>query len=290
MHGHVLLRSGDITAAIAAFEAANRAELAYLKSEDIPAPYEWHHEHNLDLLGSSYRYVGQMGKAERELKQAFDLPSSLAVQLFNKRAWPEFLIARGRFDEALAAANVLIAHPAAFVRAVGHVAAGHAMLAAGRLQSAADEANLALRETHSSPATQNLVGPAIQGLQGEFFLRTGAREKGRAMLRELAGTIRALPGPDNWLQTLFTLESIARAARQSGDWEFSEWAARQMIAHDPMYAGSHYALALTAEQAGNVSLARTEFALAGRYWSRADPALSELSRIRASLAAPARIR
>ena len=61
----------------------------------IPAEYDWHDEHNLDLLGSSYQYLGQMAKAERELKAAFDLPSSLIVQMYNKRAWPEFLIASG---------------------------------------------------------------------------------------------------------------------------------------------------------------------------------------------------
>jgi len=55
-------------------------------------------------------HPGQMTKAEARLKAAFDLPSMLAAQAYAKRAWPDFLIARGRADEANTAANVLIAH------------------------------------------------------------------------------------------------------------------------------------------------------------------------------------
>jgi tetratricopeptide (TPR) repeat protein len=280
MHGHVLRRSGEIDGAVAAFEAANDVEIEYLKREAILPEYEWHHEHNLDLLGSSYQYRGQMNKAEGALKAAFDLPSLLAVQMVNKRSWPEFLTARGRFDEAIAAAEVLIGHPASFVRAAGHVAAGHAMVVSGRLKAAADQTNLALREMRASPDGQALVAPAFEALQGELFLRAGQREKGRGMLRDLARNVRALPGPDNWVRALFTLESIARSARDAGDWEFSEWAARQMVEHDARYAGSHYALALAAEHTGDARTAEAEFILAARYWRDADSSLPEVVRSR----------
>ncbi len=276
MHGHVLRRAGRIAEAVAAFEAADRAHEAYFKAERMPAEYEWHHEHNLDLLGSSYQYLGQMVKAERELKAAFDLPSALAVQLYNKRGWPEFLIARGRLDEALAASQVLAAHPVSLVRAVGHIGAGHVHLAAGRLPQAAEQANLALRALRMASGGQALVTPAFQQLQGEFLLRTGERDKGRAMLRDVVRTVRGLPGPDNWVQALFALESIARTARVSGDWEFALWAAQQMLEHDPRYAGSHYARALVARQAGDAAMLAREMQEAARLWAGADPGLPEL--------------
>ncbi len=109
------------TADIAAFEAANRLQLEYFNAENVPSSYDWHHEHNLDLLAASYRYVGQMKKAEALLRTAFDTPSALAVQMFNKREWPEFLIARGRTTDALTAAGVLAGHPVTLVRATGHI-------------------------------------------------------------------------------------------------------------------------------------------------------------------------
>ncbi|MGE3957181.1 MAG: tetratricopeptide repeat protein [Vicinamibacterales bacterium] len=286
MHGHVLRRTARIGPAVAAFEQADRVQKAYFDTERIPAEYEWHHEHNLDLLGSSYQYVGQMARAERELKAAFELPSTLAVQLYNKRGWPEFLVGRGRLEEAMAAAQVLIAHPVSLVKATGHIEAGQVHLAAGRFAQAAEQANLALRALRMASTGQALVAPAFQQLQGEFFLRTAQREKGRAMLREVVSQVRALPGPDNWVQALFTIESIARTARAAGDWDFARWAAGQMLEHDPNYAGSHFAMALSARQAGDTAAAAREFASAVRLWADADPSLAELSEARAFIARP----
>jgi hypothetical protein len=87
--------------------------------------------------------------------------------------------------------------------------------------------------------------------------------------------VRALPGPDAWTQALFTLDAIARAAREVGDWDFAGWAARQMLDHDPHYAGTHLALGLVAGHNGDAAAARAEFALAKEYWKHADPDLPE---------------
>ena len=283
MSGHVLRRLGKIDEAVGAFEAAERAEAEYLRTEKIPPGYDWHGEHNLDLLGSSYRYLGEMTKAERELKTAFDLPSSLIVQMYNKRAWPEFLIATGRTDDALAAARVLTANSVTLVRAVGHIEAGHARLVSGNMQAAAEESNAALTELRRASGGQALIAPALQELQGQYLLRTGQRDRAHVMLEDLVKKSRALPGPDNWVQALFTMESIGQTAREAGDWIFAEWIGRQMVEHDPNYAGGHYALALAADHRGDVSNAQTEFTAAARFWSKADPSLPQLARIRARL-------
>jgi tetratricopeptide (TPR) repeat protein len=280
MHGHVLRRAGRIDDAIAAFEHADRLGSAYFKAENVPAELDWHYEHNLDLLASSYRYLGQSARAERALRTAFDLPSALVVQMFNKRNWPEFLISRGRTEEALAAAGILIAHPAPLVRATGHIAAAHAQMASKRFKEAAGASNAALKELKSSPAGAGLIVPAFEQLQGEFFLRTGPAAKGRDLMREAARKVRQAPGPDNWVQALFALEAMARAAREAGDWEVAAWAAAEMRAHDPQYGGTHYALGLVAEHNGNTAAAQAAFAEAARLWSRADPDFPELRAIR----------
>jgi tetratricopeptide (TPR) repeat protein/predicted enzyme related to lactoylglutathione lyase len=280
MHGHELRRLGRIEEAIAEFETADRLETEYFEAEHVPVELDWHYHHNLDLLATSYEYVGQMAKAERLLKAAFAIPSQLIVQEFNKREWPMFLLARGRIDEALAAANVLMNHASPIVRAAGHVEAGHAMLASARFESAAQESNAALRELKSAVDGAGLVADALEALQGEFFLRTGQREKGRAMLEEAIRKERAAPGPDNWIRALFTIERIASAARAVDDWELADRVAHQMLEHDPAYAGTHYALALAAAHAGADRAAADEFALAERHWSRADPDLPELAKVR----------
>jgi tetratricopeptide (TPR) repeat protein len=271
MYGHNLRRVGRIDEAIAEFLAADALESSYFASERIPADYDWHYQHNVDLLATSYQYIGQMQKAEALLKRSFAIPSSLAVQEYNKREWPVFLLARGRASEAFDAATVMASHRSPIVSAAGHVMIGHAKLALGEFKAAADEANIALRLMRATPLGAGIVANALQQLQGEFLLRTGQREKAQPMLKELVKKVRAAPGPDAWSQALFTLESIARAARDTGDWELAAWTANEMVDHDPNYAGSQYALALVAEHQGDRAKAAAAMALAKQYWKNADP-------------------
>jgi tetratricopeptide (TPR) repeat protein len=276
MHGHDLRRVGRIDDAIAEFQTAYDLEIEYSRSEHVPLELDWHHQHNLDLLATSFQYVGQMKAAERLFRTSFALPSSLIVQEFNKREWPAFLLARGRWEEAAAAAARMIDHPSPIISATGHVLAGRASLGAGRPAEAATHANTALKLLESITEGTGLVAMPFEALQGEFFLRTGQRDKGRAMLERVVRTVRAQTGPDEWTEALFALEDIARAARDVGDWEFARRIAREMREHDPAYAGTHYALGLVASHAGDRSGARAEFALAAKYWSKADADLPEV--------------
>jgi hypothetical protein len=143
-----------------------------------------------------------------------------------------------------------------------------------------DETNAAVKELRAAREGQGLIAPALEILQGEFFLRTGQREKGRAMLDEIIRRLRDGSGPDTWAQTIFAIEGVAQTARQAGDWEFAGFTARQLIAQDPAYAGGHYALGLVAEHNGDLRTAQTEFALAEKYWAKADADLPELAEIR----------
>jgi tetratricopeptide (TPR) repeat protein len=279
MYGHDLRRVGRTEEAIAEFEAADALEREYFRTEQIPPEYDWHYQHNLDLLATSHQYLGQVRKAEALLKSSFALPSGLLVQEVNKREWPAFLLARGRMDDALAAARVMAAHASPVVAAAGHVEAGEALLAAGRFEQAADESNAALAALRRANEGQGLVASGLKRLQGEFFLRTDQKEKGRTILDQVARDVRALPGPDNWSQALFTLEAIARTARDVGDWDLARRMAQHMQEHDPSYAGTHYALALVEAHDGNAQAARAAFALAKKFWSKADPDLPELRRI-----------
>jgi tetratricopeptide (TPR) repeat protein len=270
MFGHELRRAGRIDEAIGEFEAADRLEAAYLKNEGVPVERNWHYPHNLDLLGTSYQYIGQMSKAEELLRKSFAIPSDSLEQELNKREWPVFLLARGRASEALTAAGTLAAHPSPLVSAIGHIEAGQAKLAVKQFQAAADEGNMALRLMRSAAQRPDLLATALKQLQGEYFLRTGNREKGRTALRQVANDVRAAPGPDGWVQALFTLEVIARTAREVNDWDFAGWAAEQMLEHDPNYAGTHAALAFVADHMGDHATLRAELARARTLWSKAD--------------------
>jgi len=285
MYGHDLRRVGRVQEAILEFEAADRLETAYFLREHLDPDNDWHYEHNLDLLGTSYQYTGQMRRAAPLLEKAFALPTANLIQAVNKREWPMFLRAAGQPNAALTAARILIAHPNLVVQAIGHVEAAHVLLARGQVSDGASEANAAVAALRKAPAGAGLASIPLQVLQGEFFLRNGQREKGRSTLNAAIVQARAAPGPDDWAQALFTLEAIAGAARAAGDWEFAGSVAGQMLAHDAAYAGSHYAIALVADHNGDVPRATAEFSLAERFWSSADPELPALVDVRTHLRA-----
>jgi tetratricopeptide (TPR) repeat protein len=277
MHGHELRRTGRVMDAIAQFEAADQLQRDYMAKEKIAPELDWHHAHNLDLLAASYQYIGQMRRAEALLKQAFALPSSLLVQVVNKRDYPAFLASRNRLEEALAAAKSLASHPHPVAQAAGHIESGFALLAMNRFADAANASNAALRALKAAPDGQALAVIPLEALQGEFRLRTAEREQGRQGMENAARKWRALPGPDAWSQSLFRLEALARSARQVGDWLLAARMAQLMLEHDPNYAGTHYALALVAQHDGNAATAAREFDLAVKAWANADKDLPELA-------------
>jgi tetratricopeptide (TPR) repeat protein len=279
MHGHNLRRAGRIHEAISEFEAADRLHREYIKREQIPAEYDWHFEHNLGLLATSLQHAGQLKRAEALLKAAFALPTGLLVQAYNKREWPMFLRSRGRLGEAEAAAKMLIANPHPTVQATGYIELGFIALAVNRWGDAGTASNTALKLLRTAPGG-GIAANALLALQGEFHLRTAAREKARATLDDVAKRLRAAPGPDAWAQALFSLEAIARAARAVGDWELAGRMARHMVDHDPSYAGGHHALGLVAEHDGDAAAAKAAFSQALKLWAKADPDLPELAEIR----------
>ncbi|HUR32557.1 MAG TPA: hypothetical protein VM032_02100 [Vicinamibacterales bacterium] len=285
MYGHDLRRVGRIRDAILEFEAADRLEQAYFAAEHVAPDIDWHHEHNLDLLGTSYQYTGQMRRAASLLEKAFGLPTSNLVQAVNKRQWPAFLRASGDHERALTAARTLAAHPNAVVQAIGQIEAAHALIDAGKMNEAATASNAALAILRRGEPGSALAGPEMQLLQGEFFLRTAQRAKGVDTLMKALAAAMSAPGPDEWAQALFTLESVARAARGAGDWEMASRVAQLMMKHDAAYAGSHYATALVAQQAGNRVAARGAFQKALDLWAQADADLPAVVDARRRLAA-----
>ena len=288
MWAHDLRRVGRTQDAIAAFRRADALEEAYYAAEGIPPELDWHHQHNLDLLATSHQHQGQMREAETLMRRSFGMPPPFEYSAFNKKEWPTFLLARGRVSEARAAARTLTASRYAAARAMGHVTLAQAALSEGLLDEARAEAALAQSTAQDAPrgawSARNALQPYLDLVKGLLELRTGEAEAGRARLRDVETRLRALPGPDAWMQALFVLESIARSAREASDWELAEHTAREMLAHDRAYAGAHYALGLVAEQRGRAEEAHQAFAEAERHWASADADLPELARLRKLLA------
>jgi tetratricopeptide (TPR) repeat protein len=287
MWGHDLRRVGRIDDAIAAFRRTYELERAYYASEAIPPSLDWHHVHNLDLLATSHQHKGQVRQAERLLREAGGLAPVTEYLEFNQKALATFLLGRARWADALVAADGLIAGSWPSTRAVGRALGGHALLALGREAEARAALEAAERELGALPGlvaginiSRGSVAPYVDTLRGELMLRGGDRAQGRQLLMDVQQQLRALPGPDAWIQALFRLEAIARIAREAGDWELAEHTARQMLDHDSAYGGGHLALALVARQRGDHETARREADRARSFWRDADPDFAESALLR----------
>jgi tetratricopeptide (TPR) repeat protein len=278
MHGHVLRRGGRMNEAIEAFRKADDLGSAYLASERIPAEYDWHYRHNLDLLGTAYQYVGQIRAAEAVLQRAFEMPATARLNdELNRKEWVSFLLARGRAKEAQAAAAALGRHPLPLVRALSDILASRSLAALRQPEQAAEAGNRALKQMRAAGAVGGVLVPDFQLAQGEHLLRSGQIEQARTLLRDAAGKLRAQSGPDAWIQSLFALEGIARLARQQGDWTLAAEMAEAMKQHDAEYPGTWYAQALVAEHGGQRDAARDGYREALRRWQTADTDFTELN-------------
>jgi tetratricopeptide (TPR) repeat protein len=290
MYGHDLRRVGRVEDAIAAFTRADELEKSYYLAENIPAGMDWHHPHNLDLLGGCYQHQGRLKAADRYLLEAVAFPAVTDYLEFNRKGRVSLLLSARRNDEALAAARELTRGRWTATRIAGHALAGHALLATDRLPEAEAELRSAQHDLDAmvdepGRVRRSSVSPYVDGLRGEVLLRKGRLAEARALLEDVQKRIRAVPGPDAWTEALFRLEAISRAAHQTGDFDLLEYTALQMKDHDPAYAGTRFALGLVAEHKGDREAARREFGAALGYWQKADPELPELAVARARQAA-----
>jgi tetratricopeptide (TPR) repeat protein len=283
MYGHVLRRANLMQDAIAEFHRADELELAYLKRENIAPEWDWHYHHNLDLLGVCYEYSGQIRLAESVLRRSFELPSIQLSQELNEDAWPELLLLEGRPEPALAASKTLVARDEPVVQALGHLIASRSLMALKRMDEATKEGDEAVRQMRAVKLGGFLV-PELEMTQGEFLLRKGQAERGRAMLRGAAAKLRADPRADTWTQTLLRLSALWYLSQNLHDKILLAEFAKQLQEYDPNYPGSHYALAKAAEEEGNIVAARKHYQLAIEGWKAADADFASLVDARHRLA------
>ena len=291
MWGHDLRRVGRIDEAIAAFRRTYEMEKAYYAAEDIDRSLDWHHIHNLDLLATSYQHKGQMKQAQALLAEVDSLPPLTEYQEYNQKSTCFFYLSRGRWAEAIEAAHRLTRGRWPATRAAAQATLGHALLALGRGEEARAALVAAEKELDQVPLlaggltrTRRQVDPDVEALRAEMLLRAGNAE-GRERMRMAAAALRALPGPDAWIQALFQIESMARIAREAGDWALAAELAQELVDHDPAYAGSQLAVALVARQRGDGPAADRALAAAAEYWRDADPDLPEWALLRPRRAA-----
>jgi len=284
MRGHELRRAGRIEDAIEEFRTANDLENAYYRAEHIPPEYDWHRPHNLSLLAMCYEMLGQMKIAEQLLRESFLLPAHGELAEFGHKEWPEFLLARGRTQEAFEQSEILAQSPSMMARFAGHTLMGRALIAMNRADEAEKELALARDALVLVKATEaDRLRPYSEILRAEILLSQKNSAEGVALMKEIEEQLRASPGPDARSEALMQLDSIARRARETEEWALAEFTAQEIIQQDPSYAGGYYAMALVSEHEGNPAKAIQQFGVAENLWSEADKELPELQVLRRKL-------
>lgn len=293
MYGHDLRITGRNDEAIAEFRRASALELSYYESEKIPARYDWHRIHNLDLLAGSYEFKGQVKAAEELLREFFSLPANDGLFASYQGDWPRFLLSRGRYAEALSAAGQMTEGKFPLQRAMGHLFAGRALVALNRAEEAQQESAKAEKESGNVPESdpeplmpqpRHLLDLQQEILRGEIALRKGSATKANAQLKEVLNGLMAARRSGDAVNYLFNMLYIGQQARSANDWELADTAAKQLLVFDPSYAGGHYIAAIVAEHKGDSATVRRELTAADKLWEQADPEFSEIIDVRKKLA------
>jgi len=275
------------------FQKAQQIEEAYYREEHIDVKYDWHHIHNQDLLSISHAFMGQMKDAEALWREAFATPASSGLWEAYQAKWPEFLLERGRPQEALLAAQELAAGRWPVGRTMGHILAGRAYVHLNQLDqtdaelTAAEKEAVQIEEVNPEPLLPHpRAFPvfALQLLKTELALRRGQQESEPAM-RDLL--LKAKEGFRNADATgsLFLIQLAAEDCRNLKKWNLAQFAAEQMLGFDANYAGGHYEMGMVSLQTGQMAAVRTELGKAIELWKNADSDLDELRQAKQQLAA-----
>jgi len=292
MYGHDLQKVNRNMEAVAQFQKAQQIEEAYYRDEHINVKYDWHHIHNQDLMSISRAFMGQMRDAEALWREAFAAPAISGLWEAYQSKWPEFLLERGRPQEALLATQRLTAGRWPVGRTMGHILAGRAYVHLNQLDKA--DAELAASEKEAAQIEDLNPEPCLPHprtypvfelnlLKTELAMRRnkqGAEQAMRDLLLQAKEGFRMADSTDS----LFVMQLVAEDSRNLKRWDLAQFAAEQMLGFDSNYAGGHYETAMVRLQTGQGGAAEPELQKAIELWKNADPDLDELRQAKQHLA------
>ena len=245
MYGHVLPRLGRWGEALEQFQKADAIEEAYAKAESLRPGDDWHHMHNLQLLGYTYLRLGRLDDAEKTFRRDFDTPARLPYRGTPQASLAEFYLLRGRPGDALAVARALqVPTRTLAVHVVAAVVEGEALLALERpvearaaAQRAAELLNAGRQglDSHAAGYLDIFVRPYLDQIQTELELRSMDPAAAEASILKVADELSRNPRFDAWGEGLFRLERIASDARRAGRTQLAADVETRMKRIDPAY-------------------------------------------------------
>ena len=245
MYAHVLPRLGEWSEALSQLGKADDLQREYF-ARGIPPVEEWHHGHNIHLMGSVQLRLGNEEEAQRLLREAFYLEVRALRDGRFTDPWLEYLLLRERNEEALQAAREAKQRPLALARFIGSARAAEALLALGRPDEARRELEQAKTHlevfrndiaNHPIYATQpaRWESSLLEPLEAQFALLGPNPEEGEAALLRHADGYLGRAGFDGWVTGLFRLEHLAGVAQRAGRPELARELLDRIQQIDPDY-------------------------------------------------------
>jgi tetratricopeptide (TPR) repeat protein len=247
MYAHVLPRLGKWKEALDQLEKADRLQREYFAAGVAPVE-EWHHGHNIQVMGAVHLRMGNYEEVEKLFEEAFYLEGrSLRDGRFTD-PWLGYLLMRGRFEETLSAAREAEKRPLAVARLIAAGRAAEALIALGRIEEAR-EAQKRL-QTYFEEFKRDTNNPIYERLQtryqerivdvveAQLALLGDHPEEAEAKLIQLADGFAASKTLDGWVTGLFRLEELTGVALRAGRPELAEALIERMHLIDPEYTPS----------------------------------------------------
>lgn len=237
MWGHNLRRVGRVAEAIREFEAARDIEHSLERAEGIPVRYDWHHPHNLALLGMSYHHQGRIGEAETVFRELAKLPAEEDRRRLGQRmSLLELQLTQARWNDARAQARRWVEAESALLQAAGHLYKGFVHLGSGAPERAAE----ALAEAdHHLPDGRHPMAFHESALT-VLLSYIEDQEPDVEGLEELLDDLRARPGPDAWARAHMHMEILAQVGWVTRQLDVVDLVAQALREHDPHYPGGRY--------------------------------------------------
>jgi tetratricopeptide (TPR) repeat protein len=248
MYGHVLPRLGKWEEALHQLSEADRLERAYYAAQNIAPEEDWHHGHNLHLLGTVQLRLGNEAEAERLFKEAFELKGRGMLTDRYVAPWIEYLILRGRFAEALETAQVVEKRSSPVARLIGAALAGEAYIGLNRLadakkalkraEGAEPKLQVALKNTPYETFGASFSRSFLNTLSSEIALRGKTPEEGERQFIAMADALAVNPRLDAWADGLFRLERMAQDAHRANRPALAQALVERMHKIDPGFTST----------------------------------------------------
>jgi tetratricopeptide (TPR) repeat protein len=287
MYAHDLMKTGRVSEAIEKFSYAFKLEEKKYVDEKMPAHYDWHHYHNMELLAYCYQYKGKFKQAEA-IFQELDTLRAFTPSMEGKirKGHPYFYLQNNQPEKALALAQPLINSKESSNQFMGNFIKGLANVFQKDSAAALKSYSALIHIIDSLKESDIKKGSRPADVEQDYsymYARAGIINMGVGLLKNpydtsmfkkmksIQATLLKQTGPDPWIDALYFLQMLTQMSINTGNLELAENSANNMIKHDAGYPGSYWMLARIKKAQGNKPAAKEYLQKAKMGYKEADP-------------------